>query len=279
VLPPALERLDLGTRDVSVEGRTALPVRELRVVLSEPVAAALPMLDLPKLERLAVSLGSTGAGKLVKLLEALELPALAHLAISDGVLDAKAFGKLAKLPVARGLASLALTNLELTDDTVAAMVRTKRTFEQLAELDISFNELSREGLQTARALAPTVTSRRQNKRGDGMEKRIRRWAGTRLTVAEGIADPKLWKRAGSDGDIRWARYRGDDEYELFVARDLDRFGCTCPSSIQPCKHVVALALVAERTPLAEAPSGGIEDRVHERVADRALVPGGDEDES
>jgi hypothetical protein len=68
-----------------------------------------------------------------------------------------------------------------------------------------------------------------------------------------------------DGDIRWGRYRGEAEYELFVAADLSRFGCSCPSDLQPCKHVVALALVAERTPLSKAPSHGIETRVATRA--------------
>lgn len=36
---------------------------------------------------------------------------------------------------------------------------------------------------------------------------------------------------------------------------------SCPSSIQPCKHVVALALVAERQALPKAASEGIEERV------------------
>ena len=40
--------------------------------------------------------------------------------------------------------------------------------------------------------------------------------------------------------------------------------CSCPSSIQPCKHVVALALIAERHGLGERPSGGIQDRVDSR---------------
>jgi len=38
-----------------------------------------------------------------------------------------------------------------------------------------------------------------------------------------------------------------------VARELDRYRCTCPSSYQPCKHVVALALLAERGHVPEAP--------------------------
>jgi uncharacterized protein (TIGR02996 family) len=253
MLPPTLERLELDTHELAIGSAFELAVRELRLTFSDSAAEALPLLRLPKLERLALEIEPGAAGRVVKLLETLELPALSQLAISDGTLDAKAFGKLARLPVAEGLTSLALTNLELTDDAIAAMVRTKRAFTRLAELDVSFNELSREGLQAAQELAPSVVSRRQHRPGDGLEKRIRRWAGTRLTVAEGIADPKAWRKAGIDGDMRWARYRGEDDYELFVARDLDRYRCTCPSSYQPCKHVVALALLAERGHVPEAP--------------------------
>lgn len=243
-LPPSLERLELRVDALEPTLPLRLGIRELHV-----------------------SVHGLGASKLVTLLETIELPALTHLAISDGVLDPKTFGKLGRLPLAKQLASLALTNLELTDDTVQAMARTKTAFEALAELDVSFNELSRDGLATAKQLAPAVTSKRQNKRGSSAEKRVRRFAGTRLTVAEGIADPALWKRAGVDGDVRWGRYRGEDEYELFVTADLTRYGCSCPSSIQPCKHVVALALVAERTALAEASSQGIEERVARRRAE------------
>ena len=253
LLPPALERLEIGTQELAIESELELPVRELRVQFSESAAEGLALLRLPKLERLALIIEPGAVARLLKLLETVELPALTHLAIADGTLDAKAFGKLARLPVAETITSLALTNLELTDETIAAMVRTKRAFARLAEVDVSFNELSREGLQAAQELAPTVISRRQHRPGDGLEKRIRRWAGTRLTVAEGIADPKAWRKAGIAGDIRWARYRGEDEYELYVARELDRYRCTCPSSYQPCKHVVALALLAERGHVPEAP--------------------------
>jgi hypothetical protein len=271
LLPSSLERLYLGsTCELAVETSLALPIRELRVTLGDSLAETLQQLKLPHLERLALGLDGAPVGKALAILESVEMPALVGLVVTDGVLDAKTFGKLAKLPIAKHLTSLSLRNLELTDEIIRAMARTKRTFEALDEIDLSYNELSREGLDTARAIAPNVISSRQHKRGDGIEKRIRRWARTRLSVAEEIADPKAWKRAGVDGDLRWARYRGEDEYELFVVRDLSEFGCTCPSSYQPCKHVIALALIAERTSLPEGPSDGIERRVRERAAQREL---------
>lgn len=241
-LPGSLVRLELRTSELACVMPLRLGIRELHVA-------------------------GYSATRLMSLLETIELPALTHLGISDGILEPKTFGKLGRLPLAAQLTSLSLTNVELTDDIVQAMARTKTGFSALAELDVSFNELSREGLESARSIAPAVTSKRQNKRGSSAEKRVRRFAGTRLTVAEEIADPKLWKRAGVDGELRWGRYRSDIDYELFVTADLSRYGCSCPSSIQPCKHVVALALVAERTTLPEAPSEGIEERVATRRAE------------
>lgn len=262
----ALERLELHVQEPVSAGAPGAPlawdVRELRVSLHAPVAAFLAGVQLPRLERLILVLGTTSALQAIELLGALRLPALAHLALRGGSLDPGAFSELARLPLAGRLTSLGLTNLELTDEQMGAMARARGAFASLAELDVSHNELSREGLARARELAPSVISQRQQRRGSGMERRVRQFAGSRLQAAEGIADPELWRRAGIDGDLRFARYRGEAEYELYVTADLERYGCTCPSSIQPCKHVVALALVAERTALPAAPSDGVEDRVN-----------------
>jgi hypothetical protein len=262
-LPASLERLELRVTEVAPADEQARvfrsDVRDLVATVS--IAPWFAGAKLPKLERLTLAIDEAPASQIVELLDSVELPALTHLAITEGTLDPKTFKAIAKLPFADRLTSLALTHLELSDELVQTFSRARKTFAQLAEIDVSFNELTRDGLATARDLAPNVISRRQHKRGSASEKRIRRFAGTRLTVAEDIAEPKWWKRAGVEGDVRWARYRGEAEYELFVTTDLQRYGCSCPSSIQPCKHVVALALVAERTTLPEAPSGGIEDRV------------------
>lgn len=273
-LPAALERLELRLYELTLEGDAPprLPVRELAISLNPSLSAALAGARLPRAERLTVTLdavpGPAPGPALLRLLGSLELPALTHLAVGGGPVDPRTFGELARLPFASRLTSLALTNVDLTDDAIRAMVRARGALAALAALDVSSNELSRDGLAAARELAPSVISRRQHRRGNSMERRVRQWAGSRLQAGEGIADPDVWRSARIDGDLRWARYRGGDAYELYVSTDLERFGCTCPSSIQPCKHVVALALVAERTPLAAAPAGDIVDRVARERGER-----------
>ncbi|MBA2542279.1 MAG: TIGR02996 domain-containing protein [Deltaproteobacteria bacterium] len=262
-LSPSLERLELRVPSLSSVIPLELGVRDLEVVVTEATVEFLSKTRLPRVERLTLDLDDTPVSTVLAFLEPLRLPALTHLAVRNGQLDAKTFVALAKLPLAATLHSLGLVNLGLTDETIAPIAGT-RGFSALEEVDVSHNELSREGVETARGLAHTVVSTRQLRRGQSMEKRVRKFAGNRLYAAEEIADPKAWRRAGIDGDLRWARYRGEAEYELFISADLSRYGCSCPSSIQPCKHVVALALVAERTPLSPAPANGIEARVTTR---------------
>lgn len=260
-LPNGLDRLDVRATSIADGSLTTFDVHELHLAVSEPGDAFFASIKLPRAERLSVT-----APRALDLLRAIDSPALVELSISGGGFEVGAWLALGELPVASRLTSLALTDVELTDETVGAMASHGRVCPALERIDVSFNELTRDGLAAARALAPQVISSRQYRRGNAAEKRIRRFARSRLQVAEDIAAPKLWRDAGIDGDIRWARYRGDAEYELFVTSDLARYGCSCPSSIQPCKHVVALALVAERTALPVAPSGGIEARVERTSA-------------
>ncbi|HET9987691.1 MAG TPA: hypothetical protein VFQ65_04210, partial [Kofleriaceae bacterium] len=197
----------------------------------------------------------------------LELPALTHLELRDGRLDSGALALVTKLSLSRRLTALSLINVELGDRDADLVAATRADMPQVTAFDVSQNEFTRAGLAKLAAFSPIST--RQHRAGSSAERRIRTFAGSRLVAAEGISDPKLWRNAGLDGDVRWARYRGDDLYELFITTDLRRYGCTCPSSIQPCKHVVALALVAERSPLRAAPSEGIEARIarYERITE------------
>jgi hypothetical protein len=194
----------------------------------------------------------------------LRLPSfpITRLEVRDGSVGAPMVAALAKLSAAR-LTSLALINLELDDATAYAIASPSHrgAFAKLATLDVSFNELTRAGLAALHDLGPTIISTRQHRAGNSTERRIRAFAGSRWQAAEDIAEMDNWRESGIDGDLRWAHYRGSDHYELFVYTDLARYGCTCPSSIQPCKHVVALALIAERTTLPKAPSNGIERRL------------------
>ena len=265
VIPESLDTLELQAGIVECPGDQPRRwrVRELAVLFTVQNAELLAEVELAKLERLTLLLGEYNGSdaELTVLLRGLQVPAIEHLGLSRGRIASGLLPEIAKLPMARQLRSLALTHLGLSDEAAGTIAEHLSRFESLGELDVTGNELSRQGLAALQAVVPHVVSRRQEPPGTAAHADLRAFAGSRLRVAQRIADPRRWRRSGQDGDIRWARYRGTDEYELFVTRDLRRYGCSCPSGIQPCKHVVALALVAEKQELKIAPSDGIEHRV------------------
>jgi len=62
------------------------------------------------------------------------------------------------------------------------------------------------------------------------------------TAALPLVDPASWAGLGCDADAVWGRYRGTaaEPYEVVTHHRALRSRCTCPSSLSPCKHVLAL---------------------------------------
>ncbi len=265
VFPESLEILHLEVADIKSPGDKPprWNIRHLEVLFRESVAEFLSFTALNRVEHLALSLEEFDHSQrpFLHLFRELELPALTHLKLSAGRIPATSLSDMSTLPIAQKLRSLALEDLWLTDDHAQDIATHLPRFGSLEEIDVTGNELTRQGLAALQAVVPSVVSRRQNKPGTAAHARLRQLAGSRWWIANTIKEPGRWRRSGIDGDLRWARYQGSDEYELFVTRDLSRYGCTCPSDYQPCKHVVALALVDAEHGLKTAPADGIEQRV------------------
>jgi uncharacterized protein (TIGR02996 family) len=263
--PPRLERLCLDVAQLALpEGRqlgladgarepVALPIRQLRLRATEQTDRWLALLQLDELASLELDVG--GCQDVAKAIERLlgdrELPALHALTVTHGRADGTVVSAVAALDCAPQLCSLGLTGLQLRDAAMVTLLRERERFERLEALDISDNELTAAGVESAREVAAKVESRRQDRAGTARHGKLRRFAGSRFEVARGIADPdgEGWLETGQQREILWARYRGGARYELWVQRDLRGFRCSCPSSIQPCKHVVALLLIDEQSPL------------------------------
>ncbi len=261
-IPATIERLRLHTRELATSGGAPrFEVRELELTLTPSLGARLPRIELPRLERLDLDLRWCSFEEALRALRVIDAPALRHLTLSRRPLEAADLRALARLPLAGRLTALGLNGLELDDGALQTIAAERASFASLSTLDLSDNELTREGLEVARGVAAEVVSQRQERRGTAAQARLRHFAGSRLAAAEEIADPKAWRDAGREGELLWAHYRGNADYELYVTRGLDAYGCSCPSSIRPCKHVVALALVARSVELPERPAGGIQDRV------------------
>ncbi|MFT3700064.1 MAG: TIGR02996 domain-containing protein [Kofleriaceae bacterium] len=260
--PSTLQRLTWRVEQTDMQTPRELAVTALHIKLNQDSVQWLRKLTLPNLTKLELEIETLPLRDLANAIGEIAAP-IEELGLSIGRIDPLTFATIAKLPIAKQIRRLALTGLELDDAQLQALLAADHDmFPNLVEIDVSFNELTRVGITAAKQLAPSVISTRQHKLGSGLEARVRRFAGSRLAAAEEIADAKHWRRSGIDGDLRWARYTGEADYELYISKDLTRFACTCPSSIQPCKHVVALALVDERSPLRKLPvEYGLVDRV------------------
>lgn len=62
------------------------------------------------------------------------------------------------------------------------------------------------------------------------------------TAALALVDPSVWLGLGSDDVAVWGRFRGTaaEPYDVVAHHGALRSRCTCPSSLRPCKHVLAL---------------------------------------
>lgn len=72
-------------------------------------------------------------------------------------------------------------------------------------------------------------------------------------AAKTLAIPSLWQGAGADDQAAWGRIRGSGREPYQVAVEVSpapAWSCTCPSRKQPCKHALALMLLAARNQVA-----------------------------
>jgi len=171
-------------------------------------------------------------------------------------------------PLVPQIDELALPALGLGDRDITQLSELLSRFSGLRSLDVTGNELSSGALTRLRSLVPTVIDRGQLPTGTLADRRLRRFAGSRLIPARELVDSHRWLYTGREDHFAFARYRGTEDYELWVRDDLTNFGCTCPSSYQPCKHVVALALMVESRHVSPGQSAGVVARVGSARAGR-----------
>lgn len=225
-------------------------IKELELTWNPAALVLLAKLGLSKVERLCIDLGGEEAhlSALVKQMDRQMPKALTSFEVKNGVIRPDVMRRLVRA-AARGPRTLAFTNLGLGDEMVDIFTEQRESLSAVTGLNLSHNEFTREGLKAASDLGIAITSSRQNSKGSARRAHIRKFGGTRFGVAEGLADAKKWKRLATDGELYWGEYYGTELYELFVERDLSDYGCSCPSSDLPCKHVVALALIAAQQTL------------------------------
>ena len=75
-----------------------------------------------------------------------------------------------------------------------------------------------------------------------------------VKAARGLARPAKWATAGQNAGVLWGECKGSALYQVCADPAAPAFKCTCPSRKFPCKHALALLLVATSQPDA-VPAG------------------------
>ncbi len=104
-------------------------------------------------------------------------------------------------------------------------------------------------------------------------------SSARFGAGEAVAVPSRWSRTGCSERAVWGRYHGSGSEPYDAAVDHAAVGarCTCPSRVNPCKHVVALLVLWLRGHVgtaAEPPAISAWAERQQRSRDGQTVPAG-----
>ncbi|MDQ3368425.1 MAG: TIGR02996 domain-containing protein [Myxococcota bacterium] len=274
---PALRTLTVragSLRFVNVIKHATL--RELRLHVAELSASQCKRLlaaKLPALETLELaSPGLAVAGpELGGLLGGSSLPRVRRLALRHTIETRAVLEQILRSPLGAQLAAIDLAHGDLTDRDVEALATTLGSqLAALPTLELTGNPLSAAAALRLAKLNPRIAvagrATRVPASAVAVEDVIAYAPDARsMTAARGIARPERWLELGRDGAQLWGEYEGRDHstrassadsrvYYVFARLDRGDSGCTCSSPKDPCKHVLALLLIAAaQHPFAERP--------------------------
>jgi uncharacterized protein (TIGR02996 family) len=252
-------------RSLSIE-TVELATREVNAIVDGTLPA------LTTLELASEGLGLTRAHLLKLRAKTPLFPNLRHLALR-GTLDTYyLIDALLAGPLLARLETLELVRCDLDAAGASRIIDRADAFAHLKRFAISGTRLSAE-LQATLAtklgnaqLAPTA--RFAISESDVVAEAPDRAS---LTAARKVAHPAKWMALGYDArrDRVWGEYEGSDHYHVFVQfrGGHHEVGCECPSPKNPCKHAIALMLLAARQhafPEREVPAAVVRHASRER---------------
>ena len=251
VAAPNLQALTVRAGNIQFVTVTAFKnLRTLRVFCELAPAArdALFATQLPALETL--ELGGERVKLRAKDIQALaanaSLEHLRELVIRNSDGTQTILNALIGSPLLQRLDTLVLADGDLGDKAVAKLERHAAKFAHLTTLDLSGNPLSpASALKITRLVGAVV---KPAPRGTLTEAAaLRRTNDPRnAAAARELADASKWLALGRHGTRVWGEYEGRDHYYVFAQLDDRRCGCSCGSPRSPCKHALALLLLAAR---------------------------------
>ena len=183
--------------------------------------------------------------QLDKLLRRGDRTKLRKLALRHTANTATVFTEIMRSPLMAQLELLDLGDGDMSDAVVELVERHVDTLARV-ELLLSGNRLSQ---PAATRIATLCGGARIGKQGLGTamtatEVLARAPDARSAALARELARPEEWIVVARDGDRIWGEYEGSDHYYVYARLGSEHTGCSCPSPKNPCKHALALLLIA-----------------------------------
>jgi uncharacterized protein (TIGR02996 family) len=247
---PALEKLTIRAGDFTIAGPLYhTKLRELTLVttqLAEPDATALVDAVLPALETLIVQSSriTFTTAQLLRLRGA--FPKLRRLVLPNTVGTGALVRALIGSALLAHLEELDLSGGDLDDKTASEMMGEREQFERLRTLSVGGSK--KLSPDWAARLAKATGARTERPRLAITEEDVAHRSPDQASMiaARKIAVASEWMTLGFDPrrERVWGEYEGRDHYYVYAELRDRAVGCGCGSPKSPCKHALALLLLA-----------------------------------
>ncbi|MDB4954102.1 MAG: hypothetical protein JWO36_1671 [Myxococcales bacterium] len=206
------------------------------------IDAAVPALEVLEISAAPLDLEIK---QLDKLLRRKDRTQLRRLALRHTTKTATVFAEIVRSPLMRQLEVLDLGDGDMTDAVVELVERHAEALGRV-ELLLSGNRLSQAAAVRIAKLCGTVKIGKQGTRNalTAMQVLSRAPDARSAAAARELARPAEWLVVARDGDRIWGEYEGSNHYYVFARLSTEQTGCSCPSPKNPCKHALALLLIA-----------------------------------
>jgi uncharacterized protein (TIGR02996 family) len=246
---PDLRRLAVRTGSLRFSTQLKHPhLRELALVTSELSAvnlAKVVKLAMPSLVAFELEVNglTLRPADLATLLANKSFASLKKLALRRTAATATLLEAIIKAPLTAGLDELDLSDGDLGDPAAIQITHYAARLGHLKRLVLDGNRISPPALSRIASAVDNVSAEARETRA--IQAVIDRAPdAASMTAARELAHPADWLAIGRDGDRIWGEYEGRDHYWVYARTADNDAGCSCPSPKHPCKHALALLLLA-----------------------------------
>jgi uncharacterized protein (TIGR02996 family) len=248
---PALQRLVVRTGALRFESQIKHPtLRELELVGAELAATHLERIvaaKLPGLRTFALEVPQLAPeiDQRDRLLANPSFAALERLAFRRTQQTTSLLDAIVRAPTIATLRALDLRHGDLTGAAAIKIAQHRQKLEHV-KLELDGNPMGAAAIARISEVTEVSAAPRPERHNAITVQDVIARAPDNASVAAAkkIAMVRRWSTLGRDGARVWGEYEGSDHYWVFAQLDGEATGCSCPSGKRPCKHAIALLLLA-----------------------------------